>query len=62
MARRKIKSKITPQNLKVRCWKKDLTVAALARRIQRSRQMVYFAVENPSRFSPTYQLIEEALA
>lgn len=54
-------SAITPANLLVLCRARGLSVAALARKIGRSRQTVYFAVENPRRFSIAFRKIQNAL-
>jgi len=54
--------RINAKNLKARCRARDLTIVALARQIGRSRQAVYFAAENPSRYSRTYRLIQEVLS
>lgn len=54
--------KINAKNLRARCKARQLTVTALAKRIGKSRPAIYFAVENPSRFNPTYQLILQELS
>jgi hypothetical protein len=53
--------KINSKNLRARCRAKGITISALAKQINRSRPAVYFAVENPSRYSLTYALVLEAL-
>lgn len=55
------RQRINAKNLRARCRARKLTVTDLARRIGKSRPAVYFAVENPSRFNPTYQLILQEL-
>jgi hypothetical protein len=54
--------RINPKNLRERCKAKNLTVVALAKRIGKTRQAVYFAAENPRRFSRTYRLMEAVLS
>ena len=49
---------INAKNLRDKCRANELTIA---RQIGRSRQAVYFAAENPRRYSRTYRLISEAL-
>jgi hypothetical protein len=57
----KIACPINSRNLLVLCRARGLTVASLARQIKRSRQAVYYAVENPRRLSITFNLIRNAL-
>jgi hypothetical protein len=52
---------ITRSNLRTRCKARGLTVTALAARIGSPRNMVYLAVETPTRYSGTYQRILSAL-
>lgn len=54
-------AKINRKNLQRKCRNKGLTVTALAQTIKRSRPAIYFALENPRRYSLTYNLIQEAL-
>jgi hypothetical protein len=58
----KIQTGLTKANLKRRCWAHGLTVTALASKIGKNRCTLYFAVENPTRYPVTFQLIQEALA
>lgn len=53
---------LTPSTLKAHCRAAGLTITGLAFQIGRSRQALYYAVENPRRFSPTYNLIRKALS
>jgi hypothetical protein len=52
---------ITSGNLLMLCRARQLSVAGLARKIKRSRQAIYYAVENPRRLSITYHLIRTTL-
>jgi hypothetical protein len=52
---------INSGNLLILCRARGLTIASLARKINRSRQAVYYAVENPRRLSITFSLIKDAL-
>lgn len=52
---------ITSGNLLFLCRARGLSIAGLARKIGRSRQTIYFAIENPRRFSIAYRKIRNAL-
>jgi hypothetical protein len=54
--------KITPENLRSRCWAKQMSVAELARRIGISRQQAYRAVRFPTQHTPSYVKITEVLS
>lgn len=56
------KNAITPQSLRARCKARNLTITALAAKIGSPRNMVYLAVEKPTRYSGTYQRIVAALS
>lgn len=53
--------KINPKNLKAMCWARGLTVTALAARVRKSRQNVYKAVHNPSRFPRVFAAVSAEL-
>lgn len=59
---RKKSPRITPENLRARCAARQLTITALAAKIGSPRNMVYLAVEKPTRYSGTYERIVAALA
>jgi hypothetical protein len=52
---------VTLSNLRSRCRARNMTITQLAERIGQARNMVYLAVEKPSRYSGTYQRILDAL-
>lgn len=52
---------ITSGNLLFLCRARGLSIAGLARKIGRSRQAIYYAVENPRRLSITFRKIKNAL-
>jgi hypothetical protein len=65
MTAAKDKFKTTPEinsgNLLFLCRARKLSIAGLARQIKRSRQAVYYAIENPRRYSITFRKIRNAL-
>lgn len=53
---------INKKNIRKRCWAKKIRgVRGLAGRIRKSRQAIYFALENPRRYPVVFNLIQEAL-
>jgi predicted transcriptional regulator len=55
-------TKINPKVLREKARKKNIrSITALAAHLGCSRQAIYFALENPSRFSCVYQKIKEAI-
>lgn len=52
---------VTLANLKSRCKARGLTITGLADRINSPRNMIYLAVETPTRYSGTYARIIDAL-
>ncbi len=55
-------TKINPKILRARAKRKNIpSITALAARIGCSRQAIYFALENPNRFSRAYEKIMEAI-
>jgi hypothetical protein len=59
--KKKSQTEINARNLLFLCRSRGLSVAGLARKINRSRQAVYFAVENPRRLPVTFNLIKNVL-
>ncbi len=54
---------VTKRTLLARCRAKGFaTVGAFARHIQRARPVLYFALEKPTRYRPTYDLIQKELS
>jgi hypothetical protein len=55
--------KINPKDLKIMAAQRGIvSLAALARRIGCSRPVIYFALENPKRYSRVYGRILEEVA
>lgn len=52
---------LTKGSLLAHCRARGLSVSQLARQIGKSRMAVYYAVEKPDRFTPTYNLILQTL-
>jgi hypothetical protein len=61
-SKRKNRAGIDSSNLLIRCRARGKTITGLAREINRSRQAIYYAVENPRRLSITFDLVQKALA
>lgn len=59
--KRKSGPEVNSGNLLFLCRARRLSIAGLARKIHRSRQAIYYAVENPRRLSITYHLIKDTL-
>lgn len=56
------RSKINLKTLRKRCKAKGIpTITALAKEVNCARPVIYFALENPSRYSRVYREIMEVL-
>lgn len=55
-------NRVTRSNLRARCWAKGMSVTDFAEKIGKSRPTLYFALSEPTRYSTTYEKIQEELA